>query len=119
MKPRVRPGSVFVGRHQELADLSATLEDALNGYGRIVMLAGEPGIGKTRTVEELASQATTLGAEVFWGWCYEGEGAPPYWPWVQPIRSYIEQKDPEALRSEMGPGAADIAEVIPEVGQKL
>ena len=39
------------------------------------MLVGEPGIGKTRTAQELAAQAETLGAQVLWGWCYEEEGA--------------------------------------------
>ena len=83
------------------------------------MLVGEPGIGKTRTAQELASHAATLGVQVLWGRCYEGEGAPPYWPWVQPLRSYIQSKDPEQLRSEMGPGAASIAGIISEVREKL
>jgi DNA-binding CsgD family transcriptional regulator len=95
------------------------LEDALSGRGRLVMLAGEPGIGKTRTARELGSHAEALGAQVLWGWCYEVEGAPPYWPWVQPIRSYFQQRDPEQLRSEMGPGASDIAQIIPELGERL
>ena len=111
--------TVFVGRQQEMSELRAALEDALSGQGRLVMLAGEPGIGKTRTAQELAAYAETRGALTLWGWCYEGEGPPPYWPWVQPIRSYIRQHDPGRLRSEMGSGAADIAEVIPEVRQKL
>ncbi len=54
-----------------------------------------------------------------WGRCYEEEGAPPYWPWVQPIRSYVQQRDAERLQSEMGPGAADIAEIVPEIRRKL
>ena len=83
------------------------------------MLVGEPGIGKTRTAQELAAYAETRGAQVLWGRCYEEEGAPPYWPWVQPIRSYVQQRDAERLLSEMGPGAADIAEIVPEIGRKL
>jgi predicted ATPase len=54
----------------------------------LLMLVGEPGIGKTRTAQELAGHAETRGAQVLWGWCYEEEGAPPFWPWVQPIRAY-------------------------------
>ncbi len=110
---------VFVGRQRELADLRAALEDTVSGHGRLVMLVGEPGIGKTRTAQELAAQAETLGAQVLWGWCYEEEGAPPYWPWTQPLQSCIQKKDPEQLRSEMGPGAADIAEIIPDLRSKL
>ncbi len=69
--------SGFVGRHQEMGELRAALEDALSGQGRLMMLAGEPGIGKTRTAQELASHAEILGAQVLWGRCYEEEGAPP------------------------------------------
>ena len=105
--------SVFVGRQQEMAALEAALHDSLSGQGRLVMLAGEPGIGKTRTAQELAAFAEQRGAQVLWGRCYEEEGAPPYWPWVQPIRSYIQQKDSQQLQSEMGLGAADIAESFP------
>ena len=83
------------------------------------MLVGEPGIGKTRIAEELATYAETRGAQVLWGRCYEGEGAPPYWPWVQPIRAHVESKDAETLRGEMGPGAADVAQIVPELGNKL
>jgi len=54
--------------------------EALSGHGRLVMLAGQPGIGKTRTAQELAATAEQRGARTMWGWCYEEEGAPPYWP---------------------------------------
>ena len=115
-----RPGtSGFVGREQEMGELRAALEDAMSGRGRLMMLAGEPGIGKTRMTQELASYAEQQGAQVLWGWCYEEEGAPPYWPWAQPIRTYLHRCDAERLRSDMGPGASDIAEVISEVGDKL
>ena len=111
--------SEFIGRQQEMAVLTAALHDALSGRGQMVMLAGEPGIGKTRLAQELASRAESLGAQVLWGWCYEREGAPPYWPWAQPIRSYVQDTGADQLRSQMGPGGADIAEVIPEVRAKL
>ena len=113
------PASPFVGRQREIDELNSALEDAWSGQGRLVMLMGEPGIGKTRTTQELASQAAARGAQVLWGWCYEEEGAPPYWPWVQSIRSYIQQRTSEQLRSEMGAGATDIAEVIPDLRGKL
>ena len=112
-------GRVFVGREQEMGRLRSALAEAANGRGQLMMLVGEPGIGKTRTAQELARYAESQGFQVFWGWCYEGEGAPPYWPWVQPVRSYISATEPDQLRAEMGPGAADIAEVIPELREKL
>ncbi|MCI0896183.1 MAG: ATP-binding protein, partial [Chloroflexi bacterium] len=112
-------GRVFVGRRREMADLKAALDDALSGHGQMVMLAGEPGIGKTRIAQELASYAEQRGAQVLWGWCYEGEGAPPYWPWVQLMRAYVQQAGAEQLIAEMGPGAADIAEIVAEIRGKL
>ena len=63
--------SNFIGRQQELATLTAALDAALAGRGQIVVLAGEPGIGKTRKAQELVSHAESLGAQVMWGWCYE------------------------------------------------
>lgn len=112
-------GGVFVGRQQEMGDLKAALEDALSGRGRLLTLVGEPGIGKSRTAQELATYAGLRHAQVLWGRCYEGEGAPPYWPWVQAIRSYVRDKDPEELRSEMGAGAANIAGIVSDVSEKL
>ncbi|MEO6197316.1 MAG: protein kinase, partial [Dehalococcoidia bacterium] len=112
-------GGIFVGRDKEMDELRAGLEDALSGRGRLMMLVGEPGIGKTRTSEEFATYARLRGAQVVWGRCYEGEGAPAYWPWVQAIRSYVHERDPKQLASEMGPGAADIAQVVSEVGERL
>src|SRR6266536_1711889 len=105
----------FVGREAELAALSADLDAAAGGCGGVVLLAGEPGIGKTRLAEELAAQATARGALVLWGRCWEGEGAPAFWPWVQVVRAYVKAGDPAALRHDLGAGAVDIAQVVPAV----
>jgi len=55
----------------------------LAGRGRVVLLVGEPGIGKTRLADELAQRAVTRGVRVAWGRCWDGGGAPAFWPWVQ------------------------------------
>jgi predicted ATPase len=99
--------------------LRAGLEDTLAGRGRLVMLVGDPGIGKTRTAQELAGYAVDRGARVLWGRCYETPGAPPFWPWGQVVRTYVRGREAEALRGEMGAGAADIAEIVPEVREQL
>ena len=112
-------GSVFVGRQREMAELTAALDDALSGHGRVVMLVGEPGIGKTRTTQELASDAENRGALVLWGRCFGDEGTPPYWPWVQTMRSYVQHSSVEQIVAETGSGAADIAELIPNLRDKL
>ena len=102
-----------------MASLISALGSAMSGQGRLVMLAGEPGVGKTRIVQELAAQADALGAQVYWGWCYEEAGAPPYWPWIQPLRTCLQEKSSQELENLMGPGAAIISEVVPEGRMKL
>ena len=119
MQSNPRSEDIFVGRDRELGELTAALEDAKSGRGRLVMLSGEPGIGKTRTTSELVARAGADGVRVLWGWCYEGEGAPPYWPWVQAMRAYVREADADRLDSEMGCGAGDIAVLLPEIRDKL
>lgn len=110
---------VFVGRDDELEVLRAGVDQALGGRGRVLLLVGEPGIGKTRTSEELTTYARLRGAQVLWGNCYEGDGAPAYWPWMQIIRSYVSEREPKTLATEMGSGAADIANIVSEVRDRL
>ena len=107
--------SGFIGRQTEMAALTDALDEVLSGRGQMVMLAGEPGIGKTRTAQELARLAKGRKVQVLWGWCYEGEGAPSYWPWVDPLRAYFQSVEPNSLRDQLGSGAGPIAELIPEV----
>ncbi|HYX58289.1 MAG TPA: AAA family ATPase [Streptosporangiaceae bacterium] len=107
----------FVGRAGELAALAADLDAAVGGHGGVVLVAGEPGIGKTRLAEELANRAAGRGAAVLWGRCWEGAGAPAFWPWVQVVRGYVQVQadDPASLRHDLGGGAADIAQLVPAV----
>ncbi|MGH2546166.1 MAG: ATP-binding protein, partial [Actinomycetota bacterium] len=89
--------------------------ECLEGRGRLILVSGEPGIGKTRLADELTAVARERGARVLWGRCWEAGGSPAYWPWVQSIRSYIRDADPDALRDLLKPGASDIAQMLPEV----
>jgi class 3 adenylate cyclase len=114
----VAPSDQFVGRKRELEVLRGAFAEASGGWGRIVVLAGEPGIGKTRTAQELAVEAAGEGAIVLWGRCPEEAGAPPYWPWVQVIRAALLDADPDLLGS-LGAAAADIADIVPEIRERL
>src|SRR6266568_4563159 len=87
----------FVGRSHELAVLSAALHQAATGDARLALVSGEPGIGKTELARAFARAAAASGALVLWGSAWEDGGAPPYWPWVQVLRSYARQAGPEAL----------------------
>src|SRR5207248_877807 len=80
---------VFVGRERELAGLPRRLKGALDGHGTLCLVAGEPGIGKSRLADELGKRARERGAHVLWGRCWEAGGAPAYWPWVQSLRTYV------------------------------
>ena len=73
-----------MGRDAELAVLDELIARTAAGAGGVVLLAGEPGIGKTRLAREAAGRAA--GVTVSWGACRESEGAPPLWPWVQVLR---------------------------------
>ncbi len=112
-------GGIFVGREREIEQLREAADSALAGNGGLLLLVGEPGIGKTRTSEELATYAQVSGARVYWGRCREDDGAPAYWPWVQAIRGYVRDADPVAMAWQMGAGAAEIAQLIPEVAERL
>ncbi len=85
----------------------------------MVALVGEPGIGKTRTAQGLGTYASMRGGQVLWGRCYEGGGAPPYWPWVQAIRSYVTERDAATVRQAMGSTASVISEIVPDVKERL
>ncbi|HKS52992.1 MAG TPA: AAA family ATPase, partial [Pseudonocardiaceae bacterium] len=80
----------FIGRESELSRLLAALEEAVAGAGGVVLVTGEPGIGKTRLAEELAAQAIADGITVYWGRCWEAGGAPPFWPWIEVLRALPE-----------------------------
>jgi eukaryotic-like serine/threonine-protein kinase len=105
----------FVGRDRELGELLAGLDAALAGHGRLFLLVGEPGIGKSRLADELINQARARGARVLIGRCWEAGGAPAYWPWVQSLRACIRETEPEALRALLGTGAPELAQLLPEL----
>jgi tetratricopeptide (TPR) repeat protein len=111
--------TAFVGRDRELAELMAGFDDAVGGRGRLFLIGGEPGIGKSRLADELQSRARGRGAAVLVGRCWEAGGAPPFWPWVQALRARVRDRDPEAVRSELGGAAHGLAYLIPELGERL
>src|SRR5262245_16200517 len=109
----------FVGRAEELGTLKAAIDAALGGRGSLVLVGGEPGIGKTRLVEEAGVYAKLRGARVLVGRCFEEEAALPYLPFVEALRQYVAECPPEALARELGEGAAEVAKLVPELLQRL
>ncbi len=100
----------FVGRGREIIELSSSLDDAIAGRGRLFLISGEPGIGKTWLADEVARHAAERGMRVAWGRCWEGGGAPAYWPWVQVLRSLVVHPDRTRARPLL---------VTPEIGQLI
>jgi DNA-binding SARP family transcriptional activator len=88
-----RPGraaaSPLEGRAEELGLLEAGLDDALAGRGRLFVVVGDAGKGKTRLADELASSAKQRGTRILWGRGWAGGGAPAYWPWTQALRDEL------------------------------
>jgi predicted ATPase len=82
----------------------------------VFLISGEPGIGKTRLADELAAEAASRGMRVVWGRCWEGGGAPAYWPWVDVLRSLIIHEPRERERHSALP--AEIAQLIPELSSE-
>jgi len=105
---------LFVGRGAVMATLCAALAAARGGAGRVALLLGEPGIGKTRTAERLGEEARAQGVATAAGRCPEAEGAPPYWPWARALRPLLARTDPpgEKLR---GLDVPALAAVLPEL----
>jgi serine/threonine protein kinase/class 3 adenylate cyclase len=110
----------FVGREAELKQLTEAFDAALSGQGSLVMVVGEPGIGKTSLCEHLATYAAVRGGRVLVGHCYEeGSLSLPYQPFVEALRSYVISRDDAELGRELGSGAADIARIVSEVRDRV
>src|SRR5579859_4217548 len=105
----------MIGRSGELDVFQTAFDHMLAGRRGLVLISGEPGIGKTRCAEALADLGEDQGALVLWGRCREEAGAPPYWPWVQILRSYVDSSSLDEVRLNMGTAAQDIAALVPEL----
>jgi predicted ATPase len=104
----------FVGRRTELQQFTAGVAATADGLGSVWFVTGEPGIGTSRLLEEVASIAAHGGLDLHWGRCWEVGGAPAYWPWVQILRSLFRGPDAKDVLSSIGTGAAHLSQLIPE-----
>jgi predicted ATPase/DNA-binding NarL/FixJ family response regulator len=109
------PHRFIAGRARELEVFRGAFNRMLAGHLQLVLVSGEPGIGKTCCAEALAEVAEDQGALVLWGRCHEEAGAPPYWPWVQILRTYVDASSLDEVRFSLGSAAHDIAAFVPEL----
>jgi tetratricopeptide (TPR) repeat protein len=114
-----RVAGSLVGRGRELDSIAAGLDDALGGRGRLLLLVGEPGIGKTRLADEASRQAAARSIPVLWGRAWEAGGAPAYWPWLDVIGSLADRLDDQTLRDSLGEGAPLLADLRPRLRARL
>jgi hypothetical protein len=113
-------GRTFVGREHELAQLKDAFDAALSGQGGLVMVVGEPGIGKTALCEQLETYAVLRGGQTLVGHCYEeGSLSQPYLAFVEALRAYVLTREEADLRSDLGDGAGVVARIVSEIGGRL
>jgi DNA-binding winged helix-turn-helix (wHTH) protein len=112
-----QPSTTLLGRERELRLLGERLARAQSGQGGLVLIGGEPGIGKTSLAEALAAQALASGVEVLWGRAWDGGGAPPFWPWIQVLRAMTQRADTELLRRFPAPGGGALSPLLADFGQ--
>jgi ATP/maltotriose-dependent transcriptional regulator MalT len=108
----------FVGRAQELRRLEERLAAAEAGAGGVVLISGEPGVGKSRLMAELSQQARSRGWLVLSGRAYDTEGMPPYLPFAEALRQYVLTSKNEELTARLA-GATEVAVLIPELRENL
>jgi len=109
----------LVGRDSELRELKSSLELAAGGSGQVVLVEGEPGIGKSRLIQEAQVYARIRGFAVLVGRCYEQETGIPYLPFIEQFTGRFSGMGPAEMRDELGDAAPEFVKLIPEVQRVL
>lgn len=122
--PPPRPASYvpqpgFVGRIAEISVLRTALDRARNGQGSLVLLAGDKGIGKTRTVNFFLNSIGAADITAVVGQCVENDTAPVLWPWVQVLRACAHTVATDTAAPPLGLSAAELGALVPELADRL
>jgi DNA-binding SARP family transcriptional activator len=113
------PASELIGRVYERGALQASVDRLRRGNGGLLLLAGEPGIGKTALLEELGRLGRAAGAAVHWGRCHQSSGAPAFWPWIQLLRAVCREASDEELRMQVAGSARPVTQLVDEIAQRV
>jgi len=109
----------FIGRRTELGQLKSGLEQALLGKGGMYVVMGEPGIGKTRLIQELGLYGRVRGARVLSGHCTEDTGAPPYLPILEAVDSCLRDCPNDQISQLLGSEAPLLIRLFPQLATYL
>src|ERR1700730_11288999 len=108
--------TAFVGRESERSTIRAAIDRALTGHGSVVMLAGGPGVGKSRFAMEMAEYASRVGFRYLVGHCYERDEPFPFLPFVEIIEGNLaEAASLDDFRRRIGENAAELAQIAPSL----
>ncbi|HYL57413.1 MAG TPA: AAA family ATPase, partial [Candidatus Acidoferrales bacterium] len=109
-------GTRFVGRDAERAMLTHALDQAQRGEGKIILIRGAAGVGKTRIAAEIAAEAAGRGMLAFVGACYDRDDPVPFIPFVEVLEAALAQtRDLAAFRNALGADAPEIARLVPQL----
>ena len=108
----------FVGRSDELAELTDCWRRARNGEQHVALLSGSPGIGKTRLVAEFANLARADGATVLFGRNDESLSV-PYEPFAEAFEQYVDEQPTWSLGRRLGASRGDLVRLLPELGDRV
>lgn len=110
--PQMTP---LVGRNQESTLVMAHYEAVKQGFAHVVLVSGEPGVGKTRFLHAIAKQIFHKHALVFLGHTSEAEGMPPYLPFLEVLGHAVRTLPPDQLRQLLTPTTQALVHLVPEL----
>lgn len=109
----------LVGREVELDSLRRHWHEAQRGHAQLVLISGEPGVGKTRLAKELIAYGRLHGGRILQGGCYEYEAMVPYLPFAEALREWVHGQSTESLKDNLGNVANELAKLAPEIEARL
>ncbi len=113
--PATRSDTTLIGRERESTTLRKLLSSAAGGQGTVALISGEPGIGKSRLIEDLADSASHVGARILRGGATEATGMPPYLPFLEALGSAIRTASPDEIQSWAGSSGTLLTTILPEL----
>jgi predicted ATPase len=106
---------VLIGRASNLDAIDRLIDHAANGAGRVALIAGEAGIGKSRLVDEIKSRAASRGMLLLQGGCFEIDRSLPYAPFIDLLRTFFTNFSADQIKRFVDPASLDLSRLLPEL----